>query len=138
MLLFGHGRQHGDVRVAAQAEHVAHAAPLQVTHQVIGDCVLHVIVTAKRLGVVELAKQLLVGGAVLGNRAADPGGLHEMLEVNVLVGDVAAPDAAAQAGGHRHAIGERARIGFGLRLANHHAADRRHSRERSMWSSSCE
>ena len=36
-----HGRQHGDVRVAAQAEDVAHAAPLEVAHQVIGDCVFH-------------------------------------------------------------------------------------------------
>ena len=40
-----HGGQHGDVGVAAQAEHVAHAALLQVAHQVIGDGVFHYIVS---------------------------------------------------------------------------------------------
>ncbi len=40
-----HGGQHGDVGVAAEAEHVAHAALLQVAHQVIGDCVSHYIVS---------------------------------------------------------------------------------------------
>jgi hypothetical protein len=45
-----HCREHGNVRVAAQAENVADTAALQVAHEMIGNCVFHeaVRVTASR------------------------------------------------------------------------------------------
>ena len=45
---------------------------------------------------VELAEQLLLARSVLGDRAADPGHVHVVLEVDVLGRDVAAPRAAAR------------------------------------------
>ena len=79
--------------------------------------------------VVELAEQLGFRRLVLGDRPADPRHVHVVLERDVLVGDVAAPDAAAHARGHRHAVGEGAGVGARLDLPHHDAADRRHQRE---------
>ena len=47
-----------------------------------------------------------------------------MLQRDVFTGNISTPGAAAQTRRHRHAIGKCAGIGFGLRLAHHHAADR--------------
>ena len=74
---------------------------------------------------VELAEQLLLGRPILGDRAAHPGGVHVVLEVDVLRRDVAAPRPAAEARGHRHPVVERARVRLRLRLANHDPAHRR-------------
>ena len=48
-------------------------------------------------GLVELAEQLGLGRLVLGDRPTHPGHVHVVLERDVFVGDVAAPDAAAHA-----------------------------------------
>src|SRR4029079_2392026 len=79
--------------------------------------------------VVELAEQFLLRRPVLGDRTADPGHVHVVLQRDVLVGDVAAPDAAAHARGHRHPVGEGARVGARLHLAHHDPAHRRDQRE---------
>src|SRR4051812_20155402 len=79
--------------------------------------------------VVELAEQFLLRWPVLGNRPAHPRDVHVVLQRDVLVGDVAAPDAAAHARGHRHPVGERTGIRARLHLADHHPADRRDQRE---------
>ena len=52
-----------------------------------------------------------------------------MLQVNILVRDIAAPDAAAHARSHRHAVGEVPGIGARLRLTDHNPAYRRHERK---------
>src|SRR4030081_1922513 len=54
-------------------------------------------VVSKGFAVVELAEQLLLGRPILGNRPAHPCDVHVVLERDVLVGDVAAPDTAAHA-----------------------------------------
>src|SRR4029079_7618601 len=79
--------------------------------------------------VVELAEQFLLRRPVLGDRPADPVDVHVVLQRDVLVGDVAAPDAAAHARGHRHAVGEGAGVRARLHLADHDAAHRRHERQ---------
>src|SRR5829696_6192360 len=71
--------------------------------------------------VVELSEQLLLGRAVLRDRAAHPCHVEVVLQRDVLVGDVAAPDAAAHARGHRHAVGEGAGVGARLDLSHHDA-----------------
>src|ERR1700728_296975 len=79
---------------------------------------------SKNLAVVKLAKQLFVRWPVFRNRPADPRHVHVVFERDVFVGAVAAPESAAHAGGHRHAIGEGSRVGTALYLADHHAAHR--------------
>ena len=79
--------------------------------------------------VVERAEELLVGGLVLLDRHRHPGGVQVVLEVHVLGDDVAAPRAAAQAGGHRHPVVERAGVGLRLRLPDHDPRHRRRQRE---------
>src|SRR5690348_7304442 len=110
----------------AQAEDVPHPAPLEVAHQLTGD---RVIGHSEHLRAVELAEQLLLRRTVLRNRTTHPGGLHEVLEMNVLVVDVAAPDTAPETRIHAHAVGERSRICFRLRLPLHHAPNRMDARE---------
>src|SRR5580698_2536938 len=77
--------QYGNVGVATQAEDVPHATALEVAHQMIGYSVAHDL---ERFRVVELAEQLPIGRAVLRGRSTHPGDLHEVLEVNVLIGTV--------------------------------------------------
>src|SRR4029077_7405415 len=79
-------------------------------------------VVLKGFAVVELAEQFLLGRSILGNRPAHPCHVHVVLERDVLVGDVAAPDAAPHARGHRHAVGEGAGIRARLHLADNHPA----------------
>src|SRR6187399_194336 len=81
------------------------------------------------LAVVELAEQLLLRWPVFGDGPAHPRDVHVVLERDVLVGDVAAPDAAAHARRHRHAVGEGAGVGARLHLPDHDAAHRRGQRE---------
>ena len=49
MRLFSSADEHGDVRVAAQAEHVLDAARFEVLHQLVRDQVLHVFSSAPRM-----------------------------------------------------------------------------------------
>src|SRR5690348_988558 len=63
---------------------------------------------SKCLRIVEIAEEFGFRRAVFGNRAAHPGDLHIVLEADVLIRDIAAPDAAAHARGHRHSVRKRA------------------------------
>ncbi len=87
---------------------------------------------------VELPEQLLLARPVLGDRAADPGHVHVVLEVDVLGRDVAAPRPAAEARRHRHPVVERPGVRLRLRLADHDPAHRSDRASRSTWSSSNE
>ena len=79
--------------------------------------------------VVERAEQFLVRGLVLLDRHRHPGGVHVVLQVHVLGHDVAAPGPAAETGGHRHPVVERAGVGLRLRLADHDPRHRRRHRK---------
>ena len=60
----------------------------------------------------------------------DPCIVHHVFHGDVFIGDVAAPNAAAKAAGHRHTVCEGTGVGLGLWLTHHHPADGSHARQR--------
>ena len=70
---------------------------------------------------VELAEQLLVAGHILGQRTGHPGGVHVVLQADVLGHDVAAPGAAPHGRRGRHAVGGRTGVAAVVGLAHHDA-----------------
>src|SRR5436309_914339 len=81
------------------------------------------------IGVVELSEKVLLARFVLRNDAAHPGRVHVVLDADVLTGDIAAPGAASEAGGHRHAVRKRPGVAAHVRLPYHDAAHGRHRRQ---------
>ena len=78
----------------------------------------------------ELAEQFgVVHGIGFVELPGNPGDVHVVVQMNVLAGGVAGPGAAADRGGHRHAVVHAAGVGLRLGLTDHDAADTRHRGE---------
>ena len=122
---FAKSSQYRDIGVAAQAKHVFDFASFQKVDDVFCDgFAVHLVPSITLSPDRRTHQTALLPKGDPRRWDGHPSVVHHVFHCDIFVGDVAAPNAATKAGRHRHTIGPRPCIGFGLRLAHHHPADR--------------